>query len=102
MLRLGLGNLFAVAEAYPDLKANESFQHLQTRISGLEDAIADRREFYNASVNVNVPPAMCGRYLQVIDTITDDIQSRYGHGALQRGTSLKSQRTSSDKAKAQE
>ena len=42
------------------------------------------------------------QHLQVIDTITDDIQARYGHGALQRGTSLKSQRTSSDKAKAQE
>ena len=52
-LRLGLGNLFALAEAYPDLKANETFNHLQTRISGLEDAIADRREFYNESVNVN-------------------------------------------------
>lgn len=52
-LRLGLGNLFAVAEAYPELKANESFQHLQSRISGLENAIADRREFYNESVNIN-------------------------------------------------
>lgn len=52
-LRLGLGNLFAVAEAYPELKANESFQHLQTRISGLENSIADRREFYNAAVNHN-------------------------------------------------
>lgn len=52
-MRLGLGNLFAVAEAYPELKANESFQHLQQRISGLENAIADRREFYNASVNIN-------------------------------------------------
>ena len=52
-LRMGLGNLFALAEAYPDLKANENFQHLQSRISGLEDAIADRREFYNESVNVN-------------------------------------------------
>lgn len=52
-LRLGLGNLFAVAEAYPDLKANDSFQHLQARISGLENAIADRREFYNESVNLN-------------------------------------------------
>lgn len=52
-LRLGLGSLFALAEAYPDLKANESFQHLQSRISGLEDAIADRREFYNESVNTN-------------------------------------------------
>ena len=52
-LRMGLGNLFAVAEAYPDLKANDSFQHLQQRVSGLENAIADRREFYNESVNVN-------------------------------------------------
>ncbi len=52
-LRLGLGNLFAVAEAYPDLKANDSFQHLQARISGLESEIADRREFYNESVNLN-------------------------------------------------
>jgi LemA protein len=52
-LRLGLGNLFAVAEAYPDLKANESFQHLQQRITGLENGIADRREYYNAAVNQN-------------------------------------------------
>ncbi|KAB2322442.1 LemA family protein [Betaproteobacteria bacterium SCN1] len=52
-LRAGLGNLFAVAEAYPELKTNETFQHLQARISGLENAIADRREFYNESVNVN-------------------------------------------------
>ncbi|MEX2352975.1 MAG: LemA family protein [Gammaproteobacteria bacterium] len=52
-LRMGLGSLFALAEAYPDLKANETFRHLQSRISGLEDAIADRREFYNASVNLN-------------------------------------------------
>jgi LemA protein len=52
-LRSGLGNLFAVAEAYPDLKTNETFKHLQARISSLENAIADRREFYNDSVNIN-------------------------------------------------
>lgn len=52
-LRAGLGGLFAVAEAYPELKANDTFQHLQQRISGLENAIADRREFYNESVNIN-------------------------------------------------
>jgi len=52
-LRAGLMNLFAVAEAYPELKANDSFQHLQARISGLENGIADRREFYNDSVNIN-------------------------------------------------
>ena len=50
-LRMGLGSLFAVAEAYPDLKANESFQHVQARISQLENSIADRRELYNATVN---------------------------------------------------
>jgi LemA protein len=52
-LRIGLGQLFALAEDYPDLKANETFQHLQGRISGLENSIADRREFYNESVNLN-------------------------------------------------
>lgn len=52
-LRNSLGRLFAVAEAYPELKANQTFLQLQTRISSLEDAIADRREFYNESVNLN-------------------------------------------------
>jgi LemA protein len=52
-LRGSLGSLFAVAEAYPDLKANESFLKLQGRITDLENALADRREVYNESVNVN-------------------------------------------------
>lgn len=52
-LRSGLGQLFAVAENYPQLRANESFQHLQQRITGLENGIADRRELYNESVNLN-------------------------------------------------
>lgn len=52
-LRMGLGQLFGVAENYPDLKANHSFQQLQSRISGLENAISDRRELYNESVNIN-------------------------------------------------
>ncbi|MBK1692029.1 LemA family protein [Ectothiorhodospira mobilis] len=52
-LRAGLGQLFAVAEAYPELKADGRFQHLEARISGLENAIADRREFYNDCVNRN-------------------------------------------------
>jgi LemA protein len=53
MMRAGLGSLFALAESYPELKANEQFMQLQSRISGLENAIADRREFYNDSVNIN-------------------------------------------------
>lgn len=52
-LRLGLGNLFALAEAYPDLKANTNFQHLADRVTALENSIADRREYYNESVNLN-------------------------------------------------
>ena len=52
-LRVGLSGLYAVAERYPELKANEAFRTLTTRISGLETAIADRREVYNDSVNAN-------------------------------------------------
>lgn len=46
-----LKTLFAVAENYPELKANQNFMQLQNRISYLESQIADRREFYNDSVN---------------------------------------------------
>jgi LemA protein len=52
-LRAGLGQLFAVVEAYPELKANEHFMQLLKRVTALEDAIADRRELYNDSVNIN-------------------------------------------------
>lgn len=51
-LTTALGTLFAVAEQYPDLKANQEFLHVQQRISVLESTIADRREFYNDSVNL--------------------------------------------------
>jgi LemA protein len=47
-----LGTLFAVAEQYPDLKADREFLTVQQRISAIESSIADRREFYNDSVNV--------------------------------------------------
>jgi len=46
-----LHSLFAVAENYPQLKANENFLKLQTRITELEERIADRREFFNDDVN---------------------------------------------------
>ena len=48
-----LRQLFALSEAYPDLKANQNFLQLQSRITGLENAITDRREYYNDSANVN-------------------------------------------------
>ncbi|MFC3625009.1 LemA family protein [Vogesella amnigena] len=47
------GQIFAVAEAYPELKADQQFQHLMQRISQLEESIADRRELYNEAVNNN-------------------------------------------------
>jgi LemA protein len=47
-----LRSLFAVVENYPDLKADQAFRQLQSRVSQLEDQIADRRELYNDSVNL--------------------------------------------------
>jgi LemA protein len=52
-LSRGIGRLLATAEAYPDLKASASYLDLQRRISGLEEQIAHRREYYNAAVNLN-------------------------------------------------
>lgn len=51
MMTGALRGLFAVAENYPNLKASDNFLKLQTRISELEERIADRREFYNDDVN---------------------------------------------------
>jgi LemA protein len=45
-----LHGLFAVAENYPQLKANENFLKLQNRITELEERIADRREFFNDDI----------------------------------------------------
>jgi LemA protein len=52
-LRAGVGQIFATAESYPELKANDSFMQLLGRISALENSIADRRELYNDAVNIN-------------------------------------------------
>ena len=46
-----LQGLFALAENYPEIKSNQHFMQLQDRISHLEETLADRREFYNDSVN---------------------------------------------------
>ena len=45
-----LNRLFALAESYPDLKANENFKHLQTELSSVEDKIGYARQFYNDTV----------------------------------------------------
>jgi LemA protein len=66
-----LRGLFAVAENYPQLKANENFLKLQNRITELESEIADRREFYNDSVNTfniriqQVPDTMIAAFMNL-------------------------------------
>lgn len=50
MLTSALGKLFALAEAYPDLKANENFKDLQDELSVIEDKLAAARRFYNSAV----------------------------------------------------
>jgi LemA protein len=69
MLTRALGKVFAVAEAYPNLKADQSFLQLQTRISQIENQIADRREFYNDTVTTyntriqQIPDAVVANWL---------------------------------------
>jgi LemA protein len=48
-----VGSLIAVAEAYPDLKANTSFQQLQTELSTLEEDLSFARRYYNGTVRNN-------------------------------------------------
>ncbi|MEN6373020.1 MAG: LemA family protein [Armatimonadota bacterium] len=50
MISQALKSLFAVAEAYPDLKANQNFMMLQEELSGTESKIAYARQFYNDTV----------------------------------------------------
>lgn len=50
MLNAALGKLFALAEAYPDLKANTNFLELQRELSDVENKIAAARRFFNNSI----------------------------------------------------
>jgi LemA protein len=49
-LQQALGSIFAIAENYPDLKANENFLHLQQELSAIEDKIAYARQYYNDNI----------------------------------------------------
>lgn len=67
MLTDALKTLFAVAENYPNLKANENFKELQTELTDTENKIAYSRQFYNANVRdyntmlVTFPSGMIGK-----------------------------------------
>jgi LemA protein len=50
MMSAALGRLFAISEAYPELKANENFKMLQEELSSVENKIAYARQFYNDAV----------------------------------------------------
>ncbi len=71
LLSGALRSLFAVAEGYPQLKANQNFLALQTRISELEERIADRREFFNDGVNTyntriaQIPDVLLARMMKL-------------------------------------
>ncbi len=62
-----LGRLFAVAEAYPDLKANQNFLQLQDQLSGIETELQGARRYYNATVRdlnstiQSFPPSLIAR-----------------------------------------
>jgi LemA protein len=54
-LSAALGRLLAIAEAYPDLKANTTFLEFQTALQGVEDEIQMARRYYNGAVrNLNI------------------------------------------------
>lgn len=85
LLKSTLGNLFALAENYPDLKTDQTYAHLQNRISGLENAIADRRETYNESVTINntrieqfpdiiVAKLLSFKHFQTLDFPSEDLK----------------------------
>ena len=48
----GLGRLMAIAESYPELKANENFKNLSNQLSKVEDDIANSRKYYNGVVRI--------------------------------------------------
>ena len=89
-----LRGFFAVAENYPDLKANTNFQLLEQRISQLENQIADRREFYNDCVNTfniriqQVPDTFVAAFmrltprqlLKIDDADKADVQMSFAQG----------------------
>jgi LemA protein len=90
-----LRGFFAVAENYPELKANNNFQQLQKRITELESQIADRREFYNDSVNTfniriqQIPDTFVAAFMnlkaremfKVQDGEKADVAMKFGAGA---------------------
>ena len=86
MVTGALRGLFAVAENYPQLKADQNFLKLQARITELEERIADRREFFNDDVNTyntrigQIPEVFVASFMNLkpraMFTVSDDDRKR--------------------------
>ncbi len=85
MVTGALRTLFAVAEKYPDLKANTNFMQLQGRITALEDKIADQRSRFNGDVNAfNIRPfPICHGRIAYVQASASD--TTWGPGLRHRG-----------------
>ena len=65
-----VGRLMAVAESYPDLKANQNFLHLQQQLSAMEEKLANYRQFYNDTVL---------RYDSLLETVPTNLIAKMFH-----------------------
>lgn len=65
-----MGRLMAVAESYPELKANQNFLHLQQQLSAIEEKLANYRQFYNDMVL---------RYDRLLETVPTNLIAKIFH-----------------------
>ena len=65
-----MGRLMAVAESYPDLKANQNFLHLQQQLAAMEEKLANYRQFYNDTVL---------RYDRLLETVPTNLIAMLFH-----------------------
>ena len=65
-----LGRLMALAESYPELKANQNFLHLQQQLASMEEKLANYRQFYNDTVL---------RYDRLLETIPTNLIAKMFH-----------------------
>lgn len=69
-LSSAVGRLMAVAESYPELKANQNFLHLQQQLSAMEEKLANYRQFYNDTVL---------RYDSLLETVPSNLIAKMFH-----------------------
>lgn len=69
-LSSAVGRLMAVAESYPELKANQNFLHLQQQLSAMEEKLANYRQFYNDMVL---------RYDRLLETVPTNLIAKMFH-----------------------